>query len=132
MCECQMSSFNKLTRQKEHVTLFHFNIPKHTIIHYLDCQITFDLVKPFLFVVSHDSFHSLCVWGYSLLYLCFIDMIVCAFVGSTDNHDDGVLSFEQQVIIHWWLEFVCVFFDPFWKINWWRKHLDFSKLSSRN
>lgn len=49
-------------------------------------------------------------------------MIVCALVGPAYNHDDGILALEEQEIVDWWLQFIRVFLDPFWKINWRRQH----------
>lgn len=46
-------------------------------------------------------------------------MIVIPFVGTTNEHDDEIISVVDGVITNWRLEEVSVLLEPLGDVDWW-------------
>ena len=83
--------------EEKHLAFADFDVLEYTIVDDAEEHGAFILVEPFL---------------------GFVNMIIRPLVRSTYDHNDKVLAFVGAEVVHWWLEEVGVFVEPFGEVEW--------------
>ena len=106
------------TWKQEDRTLLDRDISEFGAINHFEKHVSFPLVKPFL---RHECAEIASAKNIirENTHLRLVNVVIISFVGTTNEHDDEVLSFVDGVITNGRLEQMSVFLKPLGDVDWW-------------